>query len=308
MIRIMAQTAQYINYLDDRFTVLFYKSLTYKPFSLLQKHYGEEKAIEICKVSNQQACTTIRVNARKASREEFLNLWDREDKVRVCSHAPYGISFQNSPPLFSHPLFKKGFFEVQDASSQLVAPFLDPKPGMRVVDACAGAGGKTLHLASLMQNKGQLIALDIYPSKLKQLKLRARRNGAHNSETRLIENNKTIKKLHGKADQLLLDAPCSGLGVLKRNPDSKWKLTPEFITKIKQTQQQLLQNYSKILKPGGTLVYATCSILPSENQQQIKTFLASDAGKNFTFVKDKTISVSKSGYDGFYMAKLQLKA
>ena len=136
--------------------------------------------------------------------------------------------------VFLTDAFKEGFFEVQDASSQLVAYFLDVQPGMRVVDTCAGAGGKTLHLASLMENKGQLIAMDLYESKLKQLKIRAKRNGAFNIEPRVIESTKTIKKLHEKADRVLIDAPCSGLGVLKRNPDSKWKLQPEFIENIKK--------------------------------------------------------------------------
>ena len=209
--------------------------------------------------------------------------------------------------VFLTDAFKDGFFEVQDASSQLVAYFLDVKPGMRVVDTCAGAGGKTLHLASLMENKGQLIAMDLYESKLKQLKIRAKRNGAFNIEPRVIESTKTIKKLHEKADRVLIDAPCSGLGVLKRNPDSKWKLQPEFIENIKKIQAEVLENYSKIVKPGGKLVYATCSVLPSENQEQIKRFLTTEIGKEFTFVQDKKVLAHESGFDGFYMALLERK-
>jgi 16S rRNA (cytosine967-C5)-methyltransferase len=178
---------------------------------------------------------------------------------------------------------------------------------MRVVDACAGAGGKSLHIASLLENKGQIIAMDLYESKLKQLKLRAKRNGVHNIETRVIEGTKSIKKLYDKADRVLIDAPCSGLGVLKRNPDSKWKLQPEFVENIKKTQQEVLENYSKMVKPGGKLVYATCSILPSENQEQVQKFLATELGKNFTFVEDKKVLAHESGYDGFYMALLERK-
>jgi 16S rRNA (cytosine967-C5)-methyltransferase len=178
---------------------------------------------------------------------------------------------------------------------------------MRVVDTCAGAGGKTLHLASLMENKGQLIAMDLYESKLKQLKIRAKRNGAFNIEPRVIESTKTIKKLHEKADRVLIDAPCSGLGVLKRNPDSKWKLQPEFIDNIRKVQAEVLENYSKIVKPGGKLVYATCSVLPSENQEQIKHFLSTEIGKEFNFVKDQKVLASESGFDGFYMALLERK-
>ncbi len=207
--------------------------------------------------------------------------------------------------VFKTEAFKKGFFEVQDASSQLVASYLDVAPGMKVVDTCAGAGGKTLHLASLMKNKGQIIAMDIYESKLKKLKTRARRNGVHNIDTRVIDSTKVIKKLHEKADRVLIDAPCSGLGVIRRNPDSKWKLQPEFLDKIRGTQQEVLQQYSKMVKPGGKMVYATCSVLPSENQQQVEFFLASDEGKDFKFVKDEKILAHVAGYDGFYMALLE---
>ena len=155
---------------------------------------------------------------------------------------------------------------------------------MKVVDTCAGAGGKTLHLSALMENKGQIIAMDIYESKLRKLKARAKRNKAHNIDMRVIDYTKPIKKLYGKADRVLIDAPCSGLGVIRRNQDSKWKLQPEFIDTIKKVQQEILQSYSKMVKPGGKMVYATCSILPSENQNQVQTFLTSEAGNEFSFV------------------------
>ena len=178
---------------------------------------------------------------------------------------------------------------------------------MRVVDTCAGAGGKTLHLASIMENKGQIIALDIYANKLKELKRRAKRAGAHNIEPRHIDSTKVIKKLYDQADRVLIDAPCSGLGVLRRNPDAKWKMQPEFIEKIKETQAEILNSYSRMVKSGGKLVYATCSILPSENQEQVAKFLASENGKEFSLVKDKKILSHQSGFDGFYMALLERK-
>ena len=176
---------------------------------------------------------------------------------------------------------------------------------MRVVDTCAGAGGKTLHLSALMDNKGQLIATDIYENKLKELKRRAKRAGAHNIDPRTISSTKVVKKLYGTADRVLIDAPCSGLGVLSRNPDAKWKLQPEFLETIKLTQEQILAQYSRIVKPGGKMVYATCSVLPSENQEQVQKFLASEDGKNFKLSKDRKILSSESGYDGFYMALLE---
>lgn len=207
--------------------------------------------------------------------------------------------------VFQTPAFKQGLFEVQDFSSQQVAPALDVAPGMRVVDACAGGGGKTLHLASLMQNRGQIIALDTLSWKLDELRLRARRAGAANIETRPIENRKTIKRLYGTADRLLLDVPCSGLGVIRRNPDSKWKLSAAGIDQLRETQQEILQSYSEMVKPGGKMVYATCSILPSENEKQVEAFLASEAGKNFAFIRDQKILPQDKGFDGFYISVLE---
>lgn len=257
---------------------------------------------------NQQASVILRVNTLKTTREKLhAILFDLDIETIMPEEYPDALVLKERANVFMTDAFKEGLFEVQDASSQLVARLLDVKPGMRVVDTCAGAGGKTLHIAALMENKGQIIAMDIYESKQKQLKLRAKRNGAFNIEYRIIEGTKTIKKLHEKADRVLIDAPCSGLGVLKRNPDSKWKLRPEFVEEIKAVQQQVLQDYSKILKPGGKMVYATCSILPSENEKQIEKFLNSEAGQDFTFVEDRKVLSHKSGFDGFYMALLERK-
>ena len=255
---------------------------------------------------NEQAEVILRVNTLKTNKKDLqLKLQSEAIETTEIKGYPYALKLVERANVFQTEAFKKGWFEVQDASSQLVADFLDVKPGMKVVDACAGAGGKTLHLSALMQNKGSLIAMDIYESKLKKLKIRARRNGAHNIDLRVIDSTKPIKKLKGKADRLLIDAPCSGLGVLRRNPDSKWKLEPEFIEKIKTTQQDILQDYSKMLKPGGKMVYATCSVLPSENQEQVNTFLASEQGQDFKLIKDKRILAHECGYDGFYMALLE---
>ena len=272
------------------------------------KELGEEIWKKEIKAQNEQAKVILRVNTLKITPEKLRSrLMDANIETEFIKNQSQALVLKERANVFLTQEFKDGLFEVQDASSQLVAPLLDVKPGMRVVDTCAGAGGKTLHLASIMENKGQLIALDLYESKLNQLKLRARRNGVHNIETRVIESSKTIKKLYEKADRVLIDAPCSGLGVLKRNPDSKWKLQPEFIENIKKIQAEVLENYSKIVKPGGKLVYATCSILPSENQEQIQKFLATESGKNFTFVEDHKILAHESGYDGFYMALLERK-
>ncbi len=270
------------------------------------KELGEEIWTKELAAQNEQAKVILRVNKLKTTKEKLRALlMDLNIETEFHNDYPDALILTERANVFLTDAFKDGLFEVQDASSQLVAYFLDVKPGMRVVDTCAGAGGKTLHLASLMENKGQLIAMDLYESKLKQLKIRAKRNGAFNIEPRVIESSKTIKKLHEKADRVLIDAPCSGLGVLKRNPDSKWKLQPEFIDNIRKVQAEVLENYSKIVKPGGKLVYATCSVLPSENQEQIKQFLSTEIGKEFIFVEDKKVLAHESGFDGFYMALLE---
>ncbi|MCF1422368.1 RsmB/NOP family class I SAM-dependent RNA methyltransferase [Mangrovimonas futianensis] len=276
--------------------------------ALGEKELGEASWNKELAALNEQADVILRVNTLKTNIKDLqLKLQTEGIETETISGFPLALKLKERANVFATEAFKNGWFEVQDASSQLVADLLDAQPGMRVVDTCAGAGGKSLHLASLMENKGQIISMDIYGNKLAELKRRAKRNGAHNIETRVIESTKTIKKLYDKADRVLIDAPCSGLGVLRRNPDAKWKLEPEFLDRIKNTQQEILQNYSKLVKKGGKMVYATCSILPSENQVQVDRFLTSELGKDFTFVEDHKILSHTSGYDGFYMALLERK-
>jgi len=273
------------------------------------KELGEKVWSKEIAAQNQPAKVILRTNTLKGTKESLRNtLMDLNIETEYLKDQPEALVLKERANVFLTDAFKQGLFEVQDANSQLVAGFLDVKPGMRVVDTCAGAGGKTLHMASLMENKGQLIAMDLYESKLKQLKLRAKRNGAFNIEYRIIDSTKVIKKLHEKADRVLIDAPCSGLGVLKRNPDSKWKLQPEFIDNIRKVQSEVLESYSKIVKPGGKLVYATCSVLPSENQEQVEKFLKTEIGQQFKFIEDRKMLASESGFDGFYMALLERKA
>ncbi|MBL0738148.1 methyltransferase domain-containing protein [Flavobacterium sp. GN10] len=272
------------------------------------KELGEKVWAKEIAAQNQPAKVILRTNTLKGTKESLRNtLMDLNIETEYLKDQPEALVLKERANVFLTDAFKQGLFEVQDANSQLVAGFLDVKPGMRVVDTCAGAGGKTLHMASLMENKGQLIAMDLYESKLKQLKLRAKRNGAFNIEYRIIDSTKVIKKLHEKADRVLIDAPCSGLGVLKRNPDSKWKLQPEFIDNIRKVQSEVLESYSKIVKPGGKLVYATCSVLPSENQEQVEKFLKTEIGQQFTFIEDRKMLASESGFDGFYMALMERK-
>ena len=255
---------------------------------------------------NQQARVVLRVNRLKTTRKELKKALAAEDiETEYIKGYPDALVLGERKNVFLSKAFKQGLFEVQDASSQLVAPFLEVEPGQKVVDACAGAGGKTLHLAALMENKGQVIAMDIYGHKLAELKKRAKRDGVHNVDSRVIEGTKTIKKLKGKADRLLIDAPCSGLGVLKRNPDSKWKLQKDFLERIRKTQASLLDQYSSMVKPGGQLVYATCSILPSENEKQVERFVKEHP--EFEFVRELKVSPAETGFDGFYMALIRKK-
>ena len=269
---------------------------------------GENRWTSESSALNEKANVIIRANSLKTNVNDLKKELQKEDiQVEKINGFPEALKLRERKNLFKTKAFQNGYFELQDASSQLVAPFLKAEKGMKICDVCAGAGGKTLHLSAITENKGQIIAMDIFKNKLFDLKRRAKRNNAFNIETRLIENNKSIKRLHGKIDRLLIDAPCSGLGVLRRNPDSKWKLSQNFLDKIKDTQQEILKRYSPMLKENGKLVYATCSILPSENELQIKRFLKTEQGKKFKVEDEKKISPAQSGFDGFYMSRLSFK-
>jgi 16S rRNA (cytosine967-C5)-methyltransferase len=264
---------------------------------------GEEVWTKEALAMNQQAQVVLRVNTLKTNAKKLI---EEFTKTNIALKEIDGIenAFQlvKRENVFQNNFFKLGWFEVQDAGSQLISAFLDPKPNQFVIDACAGAGGKSLHIAALMNNKGKLISMDVEGFKLEELKKRAKRAGVFNIETRVIEDSKTIKRLEGKADKLLLDVPCSGLGVIKRNPDAKWKLSLEVIERTKKLQEKILNEYCEMVKVGGEMVYSTCSILPSENKNQVELFLQTHS--NFEFIIDKTILPSV-GFDGFYMARLK---
>ncbi|NQV77378.1 MAG: methyltransferase domain-containing protein [Lutibacter sp.] len=271
---------------------------------LAVKELGEKQWTKEIEALNKQADVILRTNTLNTDKISLRKKLSEEGiETEFIPGHPDALKLVERANVFVTQCFKDGLFEVQDASSQLVAEYLDVKPGMKVIDTCAGAGGKTLHLAALMENKGQLIATDIYESKLKKLKIRTRRAGVFNVTTKPIDSSKVMKKMKGTADRVLIDAPCSGIGVLRRNPDSKWKLQPEFVDNIKVTQAEILENYSQLVKVGGKLVYATCSILPSENENQVQLFLKNHP--EFKFVKENKVSAHKSGFDGFYMALLE---
>lgn len=267
------------------------------------KELGQEKWNTEIESLSSPAPLVIRCNMLKGTRSELQNLLANQGiETNILESCSEALLIKQKTNIFKLEEFKNGFFEVQDAGSQLIAPFLEVTQGMRVIDACAGAGGKTLHIAALMKNKGSIIALDVDALKLEELKKRAKRNAVFNVQQHCIENNKTIKRLENSADRLLLDVPCSGIGVLRRNPDAKWKLSEEFLIHLKDKQQYILSNYAVMLKKGGKLVYSTCSIFPSENEKQVEIFLQSHP--NYILEEEKTIYPSVFGFDGFYMARI----
>ena len=254
---------------------------------------------------NEPAPVVLRVNTLKAdARTVTASLAGDEIAVEAIDETALRVTERKN--LFRTQAFRDGLFEVQDYSSQQAAPALEVGPGMTVIDACAGAGGKTLHLAALMENKGRLLGMDLHGWKLDELKRRARRAGVANLEPRTISSTKIIKRLTGKADRLLLDVPCSGLGVLRRNPDAKWKLNPAAIERVVAEQTGIINSYSRMVKPGGKMVYATCSVLPRENEKQVEAFLASEEGKGWTLEHQHSYLPQREGYDGFFVSRLSL--
>ena len=269
---------------------------------LLSKELGESVwTTEIAEL-NKEAKVVLRVNTLKTNRVQLHKLLE-EQTIETTIIGDYydALILNKRQSLQQIPEYKLGLFEIQDASSQLIAPFLDLKEGMTVIDACAGAGGKSLHIAAMLHNKGKIISMDVEERKLVELKKRADRGGVSIIKTQVI-NDSTVHKFKNTADRLLLDVPCSGLGVIRRNPDAKWKLSLAFIEEVKKTQQHIISTYSEMLKVDGIMVYATCSILPSENQKQVELFL--EKNKNFEFIDDVKVLPSE-GFDGFYMAKLK---
>ena len=265
---------------------------------------GIDKTLEICSKINEIPQITIRPNSIKKESNNLSCILKEEVENLNFSEFSKAISFTNpqkSIPELSG--FQDGLFQVQDEAAQLVCEFLDPEPFDSVLDACAGIGGKTSTIAQFMNNKGDILAVDNVKFKLDILNNEMHRLGISIVKTEIADLSKN--NITKKFDKILIDAPCSGLGVLKRNPDAKWKLQPEFLENIRETQKEIIDSYSRMVKPGGQMVYATCSILPSENENQVKAFLKREEGKDFKFIKDEKVLPSKSGFDGFYMALLQ---
>ena len=239
--------------------------------------YSDEDILAIGRAMQQAAPLDIRVNTLLAKRDEVLEqLHAKKIGATITPYSPFGIRLKDKIPLNKDALFTEGKVEVQDEGSQLLGLLLAPKRNDMVGDFCAGAGGKTLLLSALMNSQGRLYAMDVSEKRLANLKPRLKRSGASNIQPMLIahENDLKVKRLAGKIDRVLVDAPCSGLGTLRRNPDLKFRQSPGSIEELKQKQTAILASAARLLKKGGRLVYATCSILREENQAIVEAFLA----------------------------------
>jgi 16S rRNA (cytosine967-C5)-methyltransferase len=270
---------------------------------------------------NQPAPLFLRVNTLRTEPAALITaLADEGIAAKAIAGQSCALVVTGRRDVFRTKPFREGWFEVQDVHSQRIAPFLQVEPGLRVVDACAGSGGKSLHLAALMRNKGRIVALDTAEWKLVELRRRAARAGVDNLEAHCLGESapaktgasppvrrpvtpaRLLKRFLGTADRVLVDVPCSGLGVLRRNPDAKWKLGTEELARLRTLQAQLLRDYSALTKPGGKLVYATCSVLPSENELQVRAFL--DAHPAWRLEEELRLDPQPGGGDGFYAARM----
>lgn len=296
------------------------------------KTRGATEGEALCLSFLQTPRTSLRANALKTTRDELIAALAR-DGLRVDAHvselSPDGVVLDGRANVFRTQAFKDGLFEVQDEGSQLIARMCvsqDELAGpLTVVDACAGAGGKTLHLAALLRGKGAVHAFDVATHRLDALRERAKRAGAHNIRVHALQGDKAgeakaaLAKLVGAADVVLIDAPCTGTGVLRRNPDTAWSLSPRDVERLTREQAGILDTYAPLVKPGGRLVFATCSLLDEENGAAVAAFLARDAGRGFARVRarelfepqgvtlgDDVLALDplRHGTDGFYACAL----
>jgi 16S rRNA (cytosine967-C5)-methyltransferase len=285
---------------------------------------GEGPTLQLADALNRPAPLDLRVNALKAKREDVIaELATAPIACEPTAYAPLGIRIRKKPALQNLPLFQSGAIEVQDEGSQLLAQIVAAKRGEMVVDFCAGAGGKTLALGAAMRNTGRLYAFDVSEKRLSKLKPRLARSGLSNVHPVLIahENDAKVKRLAAKIDRVLVDAPCSGLGTLRRNPDMKWRQSPESVVELNAKQTTILASAARLVKPGGRLVYATCSLLDEENEAIITQFIANHADFHLVPMKEilaeQKISLEMQDYlkllphlhqtDGFFAAVLERK-
>jgi len=293
-------------------------------YDKLVAQYGEADAQQLAAVLNTPAPLDLRVNSIKANRDDVIaKLAEAPIIAEPTPYSPLGLRVKKKPTLQNLPLFKEGAIEVQDEGSQLLAQIVAARRGEMVVDFCAGAGGKTLALGATMRNTGRLYAFDVSEKRLSKLKPRLARSGLSNVHPVLIahERDAKIKRLAGKIDRVLVDAPCSGLGTLRRNPDVKWRQPESAVAEMQEKQASILDGAARLLKGGGRLVYATCSLLNEENDFIVEQFLASHpdfdlvpmskvlAEQKIELEMDQYLKLlpHKHGTDGFFAAVLERK-
>jgi 16S rRNA (cytosine967-C5)-methyltransferase len=286
--------------------------------------YGEEETLQLAAVLNTPAPLDLRVNSLKATRDDVIaQLAQAPIAAEPTPFAPLGLRVWKKPALQNLPLFKEGAIEVQDEGSQVLAQLVGARRGEMVVDFCAGAGGKTLALGAIMRNTGRLYAFDVSEKRLTKLKPRLARSGLSNVHPVVIahERDAKVKRLAGKIDRVLVDAPCSGLGTLRRNPDVKWRQQPQSIVEMQEKQASILDGAARLLRAGGRMVYATCSLLNEENDQIVEQFLASHPDFELvpmnTVLAEQKIDLQMDKYlkmlphkhqtDGFFAAVLERK-
>lgn len=305
-----------------------YISIKYShPFWMVKRwltRLGKEETIRLCEVNNQNPPLTIRANTLKVSRKELMDILEKcEIKVETGSLVPEAIKIKGVGSLSRLESYQKGFFQVQDESSMLVAYLVDPQPGETILDACSAPGGKATHLAQKMQNRGKIIANELHPHKIELIKENCRRLGIDIIETQIGDARNLSDTYLEKIDRVLVDAPCSGLGVLRRKPDARWKKELESIGKLREIQLSILESAAKCVKPGGIIVYTTCSIEPEENIEILKAFL--ERNKEFQLGnileylprKFEVKRLENAGYlqiypqdynsDGFFLSRMERK-
>jgi len=246
----------------------------------LQRQYGEEELLVLAQSLQQSAPLDLRVNLQKAEREAVLARLAADGiAAQATPYSPVCVRLEGKPQINRHPLFLEGTIEIQDEGSQLLCQLLAPRRGEMVADFCAGGGGKTLALGAMMRSSGRLYAFDIAEKRLAGLKSRLARSGLSNVHPQWIasENDARLKRLAGKLDRVLVDAPCSGLGTLRRNPDLKWRQTEQTLAERRAKQDVILAAAARLVKPGGLMLYATCSLLDEENAAVVESFLATHA-------------------------------
>ncbi len=268
-------------------------------FHELSNSYGETRAVELCRILNEPAPLTIRVNLLKTSRDTLLSRWKDLYDAEPCSHSKAGIRFRHRIALTTFPEFKEGLFEIQDEGSQLVADLVRPEKGEQLLDYCSGSGGKSLAIAPSMAGRGQIYLHDIRPLILHEARRRCRRAGVQNAQF-LPPGHPRLDSLKNKMDWVLADVPCSGSGTYRRNPDMKWKGSEEMMERLVREQREIFGLALSYVRPGGKIVYATCSLFKRENEQQIEFFL-----KTFPIeLMSAPLSIypESGGPDGFFCA------